>query len=239
MCKICDRKFADSNGFAMHNKSKHPELIPKVKKSLPVRNISYGLVIIAIIGLIFFGLSSIASDNSDGALNVKLPSDVSTNIPYGSVHWHPKVTIKIDGERSTISTDIGSRIGKLVDINLAGMKMAPVHTHGTDGVIHLENSNPRSKPETLTLGYFFYVWDKKFSSSCIFDYCTDSGELKMYVNGEENLEFGNYVMRDKDDILIEYTSNSGGLGTGNIEEEPTGEHGHVDEEPEEHGHDEE
>ena len=28
----------------------------------------------------------------------------------------------------------------------------------------------------------------------------------MYVNGEENTEFENYIMKDKDDIIIEYTS---------------------------------
>ncbi len=29
----------------------------------------------------------------------------------------------------------------------------------------------------------------------------------MYINGEENTEFENYIMRDHDDIRLEYISN--------------------------------
>ena len=114
-----------------------------------------------------------------------------------------------DGEITQIPSNIGISVGKIVDTDLSGMRMSATHTHETDGTIHLENNNPSKKPESLTLGYFFYVWDKQFSSSCIFEYCTDKGELKMYVNGKENAEFENYIMRDKDEILIEYTSGAG------------------------------
>ena len=84
--------------------------------------------------------------------------------------------------------------------------MSPTHTHDGTGEIHLENNNPRSKPETMTLGYFFYVWDKPFNSTCIFSYCADKGTLNMSINGKESTEFQNYLMHDKDDILISYAS---------------------------------
>ena len=85
------------------------------------------------------------------------------------------------------------------------MRMSPTHTHESDGTIHLENNMPWQKPETLTLGYFFKVWGKNFSSSCIFEYCNNkNGILTMTANGKENFEFDKYMMHDKDEIIIEY-----------------------------------
>jgi len=161
-----------------------------------------GIIIVLVIFI--FGLLLWKSfDNIEKtALNVAVDDKIT--IPLGSVHWHPKFTIKIDDELMVIPNDIGYGTGRIVDTHLSGMRMSPTHTHESDGTIHIENKNPSSKPETLTLGYFFYVWDKEFSSTCIFDYCTDKGVLTMYVNGQENTEFQNYIMRDGDEILIEY-----------------------------------
>ncbi len=133
---------------------------------------------------------------------------ISDGIPQGAVHWHPKLAIRINGEDVNIPSNIGISVGRVVDTQISGMRMSPTHTHEPDGTIHLENNNPSSKPETLTLGYFFYVWGKQFNSSCVFDYCTDNGELKMYVNGQINKEFQNYMMHDRDQIVIEYESKS-------------------------------
>jgi len=136
---------------------------------------------------------------------ILLTNEAVASIPKGSVHWHPQLEIKIDGKQIPIPTGIGVKDGRVVDAHLSGMKMSPTHTHESDGTIHLENNNPSSKPETVTLGYFFYVWDKQFNSTCIFEYCI--GTLKMTVNDKESSEFERYVMRDKDKIIIEYTSN--------------------------------
>jgi hypothetical protein len=154
--------------------------------------------------LIIRELSLDGSDSS--AIGVTVRDDAVKSIPAGSVHWHPRLTIKINGEAVPIPSDIGITIGQMVDTELSGMRMSPTHTHESDGTIHLENLNPRSKPETLTLGYFFHVWGKPFNSTCIFDYCTSNGTLTMYVNGQENNEFQNYLMHDKDEIVIEYDS---------------------------------
>lgn len=208
ICEICDRTFKDADGLAMHNKSKHLEKVSKERKSLPIKKIRNWTIFIVIIGLIIWGIIAVTPENNVKELNVDISGN-SINIPSGAVHWHPKLIIKIDGERVTIPSNIGSSVGKIVDTSLSGMRMSPTHTHETDGTIHLENNNPSKKPETMTVGYFFYVWDKQFSSSCIFEYCTDKGELKMHVNGKENAEFENYIMRDKDEILIEYTSGVG------------------------------
>lgn len=207
-CEKCNKGFGTAEALAMHAKAKHPEevkkpvlsIAPKTKKR--IRN--WGIAVL-VLGLLVWGITALMKDRANTAkLEVSLSGENLQNIPMGAIHWHPKLTIKINGERVPIPPDIGIRIGRVVDPHLSGMQMSPTHTHESDGTIHVENQNPSIKPETLTLGYFFYVWGKHLNSSCIFEYCTDKGTLKIYVNEQENLEFENYLMKDKDDILIEY-----------------------------------
>ena len=151
------------------------------------------IVIVAVfIGFILLFKSLSQSKNTSG-------------VPQQPVHWHPKLKIIIKGEEQFIPPNIGISIGKNIDNQISGMRMSPTHTHESDGTIHLENNRPWEKPETLTLGYFFKVWGKNFNSSCIFEYCNgENGTLTMTVNGKPNQEFDNYVMHDKDEIVIEY-----------------------------------
>lgn len=121
----------------------------------------------------------------------------------GPLHWHPRVSILINGERQYIPKNIGITIGKVMDTEVSGMQMSPMHTHEDDGTIHMEQMRPTDR--TLRLGYLFEVWDKRFDSNCIFEYCNDRNKVvKMFVNGKPNFEFDNYVPRDKDEISIVY-----------------------------------
>jgi len=90
----------------------------------------------------------------------------------------------------------------------------PMHTHEEDHVIHMEFQGRVTKDD-LTLGRFFKVWKREFNANCIFsaeggsasgrEYCNGSeGTLKMLVNGQENSEFEQYQMKDKDEIEIRY-----------------------------------
>ncbi len=154
--------------------------------------ILFGLIFVTIIAVFIFTFVR----KSDGG---------ETAIPQKPLHWHPVISIFINGERQIIPKDIGISIGKNIDNDISGMRMSPTHTHEDDGTIHLENNRPWIKPETLTLGYFFKVWDKNFNNSCIFEYCNDStSQLTMTVNGRPNYEFDKYRMHDKDFIVIEY-----------------------------------
>lgn len=164
-------------------------------------------VVVGVVILISTIILWVLFNNEGNWQDLKLKEDQITSIPKGEVHWHPRLTIVIDNEKVPIPIGIGIDMGRKVDTHLSGMSMSPTHTHESDGTIHIENKNPKTKPETVTLGYFFYVWDKNFNSTCIFEYCTEKGILKMSVNGKENNEFQNYLMRDKDNIVIEYTSN--------------------------------
>ena len=128
-----------------------------------------------------------------------------SNIPNQPIHWHPKLKMIIKSDEQFIPPNIGISMGNNIDNYISGMRMSPTHTHESDGTIHLENNKPWLKPETLTLGYFFKVWGKNLNSSCIFEYCnSEDGTLTMTVNSQPNYEFERYIMRDKDEIIIEY-----------------------------------
>jgi len=119
------------------------------------------------------------------------------------IHWHPHLRIVIDGEDVLIPGGVGIIIGNVIDTNISRMGMSPMHTHGDDGIIHMEQTNPTN--HTLRLGYFFEVWGEEFNSTCILGHCNSNDHVvKMFVNGERNHEFDDYMPQDKDEIVIRY-----------------------------------
>jgi hypothetical protein len=119
-------------------------------------------------------------------------------IPNYPIHWHPHLRIVIKGEEQIIPANIG----------ISGSRHEPLHTHETDGVIHVENANPDQ--ENMRLAYFFKIWGRKtFNKNCIFEFCNGpDGTVKFSVNGEPSDLFENYIYRDKDEVLIEYGPSS-------------------------------
>ena len=153
----------------------------RVSKKLITRVIIFGV-------LAFVIFSIFGGSNRDVDISVD-----NSQVPLSAIHYHPMLTIIIDGEIEPIASGIGGH--------------APIHTHDSIGTLHMENNDPQSIPESVTLGYFFKQWGKFLSSECIFDHCTDSGTLTMHVNGIRNSEFQNYIMHDDEEIVLEYTSN--------------------------------
>lgn len=100
------------------------------------------------------------------------------------IHWHPKLSIFIKGEKEEIPKDIG-----------IGAIHQPMHTHDSSGTIHMEMNGLVTKDETR-LGNFFKIWGKEFNFG--------GQNIKVLVNGQENTEFENYLMKDKDTIDIRY-----------------------------------
>ncbi|HLD60506.1 MAG TPA: hypothetical protein VI912_05890 [Candidatus Bilamarchaeaceae archaeon] len=79
-----------------------------------------------------------------------------------------------------------------------------VHLHGINGeVIHVH-------AEGVTVGDFFDSLKIKFNESCFVlgegtEYCRNNDKrLEMYINGNLNNQFQNYVIQDLDRILITY-----------------------------------
>jgi hypothetical protein len=59
---------------------------------------------------------------------------------------------------------------------------APLHTHTTSGIIHLETD----RLVTFRLGQFFDEWGVRLTQNCLGGYCVGGGkELRVYVNGKQ------------------------------------------------------
>jgi hypothetical protein len=106
-------------------------------------------------------------------------------------HIHPELQILINGKEQVIPKGVGIEPGC----------MTSVHTHSTDGVIHVES--PIAKD--FTLGDFFAVWQKDFSRNKIIDsVVNDNSEILVTINGERIDTYENTILRDKDKIVISY-----------------------------------
>ena len=114
-------------------------------------------------------------------------------VARSGIHVHPTISIKIKGEEVTIPGRIG----------LGGIHR-DIHTHEPDNTLHVEKSGT-VRERDITVGNFFEIWGEEFSSTSILDNLNGpGGTVKMFVNGEENFEFKNYKMNDKDKIEIIY-----------------------------------
>jgi hypothetical protein len=116
--------------------------------------------------------------------------------PVGSTHLHADYKVYIDNKPISF-------------VKREYMVAAPhVHIEGMDGdVIHVHATG-------VTIGEYFRTLGMKFSNSCfILDkpldgvkkFCNEEGKtLKFYVNGEPNDLYGDYLISDKDKLLISY-----------------------------------
>ena len=120
------------------------------------------------------------------------PGPDSDIIARNGLHWHSNLSINIFGEAQGIPAGLG----------LEKLPHNPIHTHDRDNIIHMEFSGTVRKNDLL-LDRFFEAWGKTFNKDCVLDKCSGAdGRLKMLVNGKENSDFENYMMRDEDKIEI-------------------------------------
>ena len=108
------------------------------------------------------------------------PNVVATN----GLHWHPQLAIYVKGEKIEIPQNIG-----------IGAVHQPMHTHDDLPLIHLEFP-ALVRTQDITLGRFFEIWGKDMRSF--------GPNVKMTVNGKENTEYEDYIMRDGDKIELRY-----------------------------------
>lgn len=169
-----------------------------------------GIILAGIIGAIAVG---VAYGAASGAFSSVGPPVSPTHSAEKIVmHSHAKLSIKMEGKTVTIPENIGidEKLYKDHSLDTYGMKMpnmpsmpvmAPTHTHDTSGTIHIESTVVRD----YTLGDLFNGWGVTFTDTCIIDKCNDGTKtVKMFVNGQPNSDFSNYIMKDGDEIVIEY-----------------------------------
>lgn len=136
-------------------------------------------------GVLLLGLLWFAGSGS------RTPSGSGDVVAANGIHWHPQLTIYVDDEKQEIPPNIG----------LVGGHQ-PMHTHVEDapqGILHFEFSGA-VRTGDLRLGNFFRIWGNK-------DIQTVFGTLeRMTVNGEENMEYGDYEVQSEDKIELYYTT---------------------------------
>ncbi|HIH59199.1 MAG TPA: hypothetical protein HA360_00270 [Nanoarchaeota archaeon] len=149
-----------------------------------------GIGILIGIVLIYY-IFSLAASNQDSC-TTKPVTEIDIGGHQNVVsHIHQSLQIEINGETILIPANIG----------LEGVVMRPIHTHDASGKIHVEGPCPRD----FTLGEFFDVWQEEFTETCIIGNCEDETHtLTLYVNGIENTEYRNLVLRDDQKIEIVY-----------------------------------
>lgn len=150
------------------------------------------ITILVFAGLIYWG--GAAKRNERTKLETMTSREIAlrtTTDMATEYHIHPELSIVINGEEVVIPTNLGvGRTG-----------MTAIHTHDEKGVIHVEA--PIKKD--FTLGDFFAVWGKEFSSTKLLDEAvTESSEIVVTVNGQMVDTLENTILRDKDRIKISY-----------------------------------
>lgn len=160
------------------------------------------IILLLIIGVIMFFTGA---KKNDAPKSTSEKGSVDNVVSTTGMHWHSDLTVTILGEKQEIPIDIG-----LDSVH------KPIHTH-EDKRVHMEFSDT-VKESDIALGQFFKNWGKTFNKDCIFDKCNGvEGKMKMTVNGQENKEFENYVMKDNDKIEIVYEKTEASAQTVNPE----------------------
>ena len=103
--------------------------------------------------------------------------------------WAARLSIVIFNELQQIPAEIG----------VTNKTREKLFTLDYDNIIY-KNTN-----EDVSLGEFFEIWNETFNSNCILDYCSNENQsMRMYVNNVENFDYEFYVIKNRDEIIIDY-----------------------------------
>ncbi len=114
----------------------------------------------------------------------------------GSVHSHADFMVFINGEK--INFALPQYMVKVQEVHIEDMNGVVIHKHATG----------------VTLGYFLETLGFKFDEECFVTdkkekFCNEGDkQLNFYVNGNRNLEYGDYSIMDDDKYLISYGSSN-------------------------------
>jgi hypothetical protein len=107
-------------------------------------------------------------------------------------HVHAHLDVFFNGESVTVPAGIGidtTNPTVISDDRGVGLEgeckkpcISPLHTHGTDGVLHTETKTPQPN----TLGQFLIEWDVRLDSSCVGEFCDPETSIAIYVDGDVN-----------------------------------------------------
>ena len=166
-------------------------------------------------GYISFGADdpeNLQSDSDNVSDDEMLPSSLdeihplaSTCLDHGGLtrHDHMYLSIRINGEFATIPENTGINTGTC---NESGANMHVVHTHSSDGKLHLEMQTN----ESVELGVFFDIWGQHFDETGIFDYrVNETHDMIMSVrDADGNVtvvdSYDQFILLEGQEIFIDY-----------------------------------
>ena len=199
-CETCGKEFntedglnshqADKHGMSSHEKKevkkqqgeqKKEEVHGKAKRKKIKR---YALVAIVIIAVVTGGYFLLGSTSSNNLGSVNLGS-------VGSTHTHQDFKMYVNGQMVDFSQPKYQLRSNLVHFEESNGNV--IHTHATG----------------MTVGYMLGTLNIEMTSECLsidgVRYCNNgNSKLKMYVNSQPSSEFGSYLMKDLDKILVSY-----------------------------------
>lgn len=116
------------------------------------------------------------------------------------LHIHQHLDIYVDGKHVTVPPLIGiARTGNPQQ----PYELAELHTHATDGVIHLESE----RAQAFSLGQFFGVWGLYLAKNCVGNLCSPPNDFSVYVDGAKipaTADPTRLVLQEHDEIAIVY-----------------------------------
>ena len=173
----------------LRSKEKVRERTRTLKGKTARKVLIWTLVVLGVGGGIF-GITKFASSPTNQA-EFDVTKECVTHGRLG-MHIHPYLNIFIDGKKQKIPANIGIASSSC---------FRPIHTHDASGELHIEWRTVRD----FTLGEFFQVWDKPFNSEQILEYKVDETHtLTVTVNVVANEEYENLILRDNDQVIINY-----------------------------------
>lgn len=168
----------------------------KKKKTNHILLLIPAAVLVAV--LIFFGQYVTSQVDRNIIEEIGIPSnDATLIVPVRSTHAHVDFKVFMGGDEVSFNKEEFSEANRFVHVHIG-------NANG-DKIIHVHSTN-------ISIGDFFTTLGMEFNSECFIletdeSFCNDDEKkLKFFVNGEENSDFGNYVMQDLDRILVTYGS---------------------------------
>lgn len=156
-------------------------------KNKVVTLVVVGVTTISLVGL--SGLFSLGGANNSSQDQKQNKGQRVQCLTSELFHIHPELAILVDP-----STGSGQAVAEAVPANIGVIPGCTyeLHTHATDGIIHVESAVDRG----YTFADFLSVWGKPL--------LREGHTLKMIVDGQETIN-PNFIMKDGQKIVLEYT----------------------------------
>ncbi len=186
-CPVCGTSVKKEN-LKGHLERVHPKRVGSVAERQPVvksgsvfrSHRKRSFAILGLLALVVIGVSVAAASYDRG------------------VHWHPNLSVTLNGSPYTVPANIGieSSLWKDHSLDQYGIGMSPLHTHDTSGTIHVEvNTSHRD----FTLHEFLAIWGQPSDGSAIGGHPVAS----LTVDGVQQASpRGDVVLKDGQKIAI-------------------------------------